>query len=87
MRVRNCVVIGAGLAGLSAALQLSRAGWHITVLEARKRLGGRVHTYRFPEAPELTCEMGGEWIGRDHHRMRRLCAELGLELEDHSYRL
>ncbi len=57
------------------------------MLEARTRLGGRVHTYRFPEAPELTCEMGGEWIGRDHHRMRRLCSELGLELEEHSYRL
>ena len=87
MGSRTCVVIGGGLAGLSAALRLSRGGWKVTVLEARTRAGGRVHTYRFPEAPDLSCEMGGEWIGRDHRRMRLLCSELGLELEEHSYRL
>ena len=87
MGSRSCIVIGAGLAGLSAALHLSREGWRVTVLEARPRPGGRVHTYRFPEAPELSCEMGGEWIGRDHRRMLRLCCELGLELEDHAFRV
>ena len=84
---RICVVIGGGLAGLSAALHLSREGWRVTVLEARTRVGGRVHTYRFPEAPELNCEMGGEWIGRGHHHMLRLCSELGLDLEDHAFRV
>ncbi len=87
MGSRTCVVFGGGLAGLSAGLCLTRGGWSVTVLEARSRLGGRVHTHRFPEAPQLSCEMGGEWIGRDHRRMLRLCSELGLELEDHTYRL
>ena len=87
MGARSCIVIGAGLAGLSAARCLARHEWRVTVLEARSQLGGRVHTYRFPEAPELSCELGGEWIGRDHHRMLRLCSELGLPLEDHAYRV
>ncbi len=87
MNSRSCIVIGGGLAGLSAALHLSRQGWRVTVIEARTRLGGRVHTYRFPETPELSCEMGGEWIGLDHRRMRRLCSELGLDLEDHAFRV
>ncbi len=87
MGSRTCIVIGGGLSGLSAALSLSREGWRVTVLEARTRLGGRVHTYRFPQTPELSCEMGGEWIGRDHRRMLRLCSELGLDLEDHGYRV
>ena len=34
------VVVGAGLAGLSAAHELERAGWEVVVLEARKRIGG-----------------------------------------------
>lgn len=72
---------------MSAALHLSREGWRVTVLEARTRPGGRVFTYRFPQAPELNCEMGGEWIGRDHHLMLRLCSELGLDLEDHAFRV
>ncbi len=38
------IVIGAGVSGLHAALKLERAGAHVTVLEARDRIGGRVHT-------------------------------------------
>ena len=39
-------MVGAGLAGLTCVLDLVEAGWDVTVLEARERVGGRVHTVR-----------------------------------------
>ncbi len=83
----SCIVIGAGLAGLTAAYRLNQAGWTVTVLEARNRPGGRVWSYRFEQAPELVCEMGGEWIGNGHHQILALCKELKVPLEPHAYRV
>lgn len=85
MKQKECVVIGAGLAGLAAAYRLCRKNWKITVLEASDRVGGRVMTYHFDGAPELNCELGGEWIGSDHKEMQRLCSELHLPLQKHQY--
>ena len=70
---RSCIVIGTGLAGLSAAYRLKMRGWNVTVLEALQKTGVRFF-YRFKQAPELVCELGGEWIGVQHTAMRRLCA-------------
>ena len=75
----SCMVVGAGLAGLTAAYRLSAAGWKVTVLEARNRAGGRAWSYRFAQAPELSCEMGGEWIGKDHKHILALARELKVE--------
>jgi monoamine oxidase len=83
----SCIVVGAGLAGLTAAYRLTAGGWQVTVLEARNRIGGRVWSYRFPQAPELVCEMGGEWIGNDHKKIRALATELNIPLEAHAYRV
>ncbi|HUG34736.1 MAG TPA: FAD-dependent oxidoreductase [Anaerolineales bacterium] len=72
-------VIGAGLAGLSAAFDLHRAGWKVTVLEARDRVGGRVHSIRnFSNG--LVAEGGGEFIEVDHTRMIALAEQFGLKL-------
>jgi monoamine oxidase len=81
MKRRECVVIGAGLAGLAAAYHLTQHRWTVTVLEATRRLGGRVMTHRFENAAGLVCELGGEWIGNDHHEMQRLCCAFDLKLE------
>ena len=83
----SCIVVGAGFAGLTAAYRLTAAGWNVTVLEARNRTGGRAWSYRFPQAPELVCELGGEWIGNDHARILALAKELNVDLEPHTYRV
>jgi len=84
-RHKECVVIGAGLAGLAAAYRLSGKNCKVTVLEGRDRLGGRVLTHRFCEAPDLNCELGGEWVGKNHTLMQSLCEELKLGLQSHQY--
>src|SRR5205814_9978488 len=57
----DVVVIGAGLAGLAAAGRLSAAGVRVAVLEARDRVGGRVHTLRAPGWP-VPIEAGAEFV-------------------------
>ena len=81
----TCIVIGAGLAGLAAAYFLKRAGWQVIVVEARNRIGGRILSYSFAQNSSLICELGGEWIGVSHQRVRALCREFNLELQDHRF--
>jgi monoamine oxidase len=76
---RTVIVIGAGLAGLSAAYDLQRAGWKVTVLEARDRVGGRVYSLRnFSNG--LVAEAGGEFIEESHTRMLAFAEHFGLQL-------
>ena len=63
---KRVVIIGAGLAGLAACYQLAQAGHDVTVLEARTRAGGRVHTLREPFADGLHAEAGAMFIPDSH---------------------
>ena len=56
---KSILVVGAGMAGLAAARSLADAGWPVRLIEARDRIGGRVHTNRDWGAP---LEMGASWI-------------------------
>jgi monoamine oxidase len=74
------VIVGAGLAGLTAALDLYRAGRTVIVLEARPRIGGRVYTLRgFGDG--RCAEAGGEFIEAHHYRLLSLAEQFGLPLE------
>jgi monoamine oxidase len=59
------VVIGAGFSGLAAAYELSRAGYEVTVVEARNRVGGRVISFS-DLVPGKIVEGGAELIGSNH---------------------
>jgi monoamine oxidase len=59
------IVVGAGLAGLSAAFELQVRGYDVTVYEASNRVGGRVHTLE-DFVPGRRAEGGGELIGSNH---------------------
>lgn len=72
------VVIGAGLAGLTAARDLQAAGRSVVVLEARDRVGGRLLNHTFGDGTIV--ELGGQWIGPSQHRVRALADELRVAL-------
>jgi monoamine oxidase len=83
-RRHSVVVIGAGFAGLAAAFKLKNAGWKVTVLEARDRIGGRVYSHKFKDT-DLICELGGEWVGESHERIKALCSDFGIPLQKHQF--
>ena len=76
------VIVGAGIAGLTAGWRLRQAGVPVRILEAQDRVGGRMFSIRdhFPNGQ--VAELGGELIDTGHETIQRLAAELGLELND-----
>jgi len=77
--VVDVAVMGAGLAGLSAARDLARSGADVVVLEARDRPGGRVEAVTLPDGRVV--QAGGEVFGPGHWAYRELVDELGLTVE------
>jgi monoamine oxidase len=71
----DVVVVGAGMAGLSCALELRDAGADVVVLEAGHRPGGRVRTVTFDDGRWV--ETGGEWIDNAHSNVHELLARYG----------
>jgi monoamine oxidase len=78
----DVVIVGAGIAGLTAAWRLRQAGIGVRLYEAQERVGGRMLSLRGRFADDQVCELGGELIDTGHHHMRALAAELGLGLDD-----
>ncbi len=72
-------VVGAGAAGLMAARTLVEEGLDVVVLEARKRVGGRILTLRPPDLP-CAVELGAEFVHGDAPLTRRILREAGVEL-------
>jgi monoamine oxidase len=77
---KTVIVVGAGPAGLTCAYELSRAGHHVTVLEARERPGGRVWTLRAPLPAGLLAEVGATFLPDNHLLPLHYAAAFGLPL-------
>ncbi len=86
----DVIVVGAGAAGLAALRELDRAGCSVLCLEARDRIGGRIHTFHDPLSP-LPIELGAEFVhGRppeiwdivhDAHLIAYDCADHSLHIK------
>ena len=63
---KRIIIIGAGLAGLSCAYELDRAGYNVLLIEASSRPGGRVSTFRDQFSDNLYSEMGAESVSYTH---------------------
>ncbi|MFI6812974.1 flavin monoamine oxidase family protein [Nonomuraea sp. NPDC050328] len=70
----DVVVVGAGLAGLTAADQLTRAGHDVVVVEGRDRIGGRI---RQAEIAGVRVDAGATWVAPGHTAVRDLASRLG----------
>ncbi|MEO6348870.1 MAG: FAD-dependent oxidoreductase [Aquaticitalea sp.] len=71
------IIIGAGLSGLLTGYRLKKEGVPFKILEARHRIGGRIHTVFGPDQTPL--EMGATWFGGQHRNLIALLEELGLD--------
>ncbi len=80
----RAVVIGAGFAGLAAADHLRRGGIGVTVLEARDRVGGRVHSRRLENGAVI--EMGAEFILPGNTLVIEMAGRFGLEIAEKGMR-
>ncbi|HQQ59424.1 MAG TPA: FAD-dependent oxidoreductase, partial [Thermomonas sp.] len=78
----DVVIVGAGIAGLTAAWRLRQQGVRVQVFEAQQRVGGRMLSLRGHFADAQVVELGGELIDSDHTQIRALASELGLQLDD-----
>jgi len=75
-RTADVIVVGAGLAGLTAARQITRSGRSVVVLEARDRVGGRVFSH--PLEGGAVAELGGMFTGPTQDHIQALASDVGV---------
>jgi monoamine oxidase len=73
----DVIVVGAGIAGLTAAWRLLSEGHSVAVFEANDRVGGRLYGY---QVGERAVQLGGRWTGPGQDRIKSLAAELGINI-------
>src|SRR5512142_705533 len=76
----DCCVIGAGFAGLTAALRLKQAGRSVALVEARDRVGGRTVTQVLDDGTWI--DRGGAWTGPGQDRIYAAMREFGIGSHD-----
>ncbi len=75
-------IVGAGIAGLNAALTLQDAGLSCSIYEASNRIGGRMHSDTLTWADGMVSEWCGEFIDGDHETLHQLIKRFGLKTVD-----
>ncbi len=75
-------IVGAGIAGLCAAWRLKQRGIPATIYESSTRSGGRMFTAKGVAAPDVTTELGGEFIDMGHREILGIAKRFGLPLID-----
>lgn len=75
----DVVVVGGGLAGLTAARNVSRGGHEVAVVEARDRVGGRLLSEQLPSGQ--TVDLGGQWVAPSQSRVRALLDEYDIDTQ------
>src|ERR1051326_668449 len=81
MAERSVLIVGAGVAGLAAAERLARGGFEVTILPARERAGGRIHTGQAQEG-EFPIELGAEFVHGEKNETWKLIRETKLETQE-----
>jgi monoamine oxidase len=79
----DVAIVGGGVAGTYAAWRLAEAGHRVQLFESSDRIGGRLHSVAFPQAPHLVAEAGGMRFLDAHERVSGVVRHLGLVLREY----
>ncbi|KAG8981827.1 hypothetical protein FRB94_009215 [Tulasnella sp. JGI-2019a] len=78
----DVIIVGGGISGLTAARNLLKAGRKVLILEARDRLGGRIHTFRSTEKDGIYADLGANFVhGMIGNPLTKIAHDLNLPLE------